>query len=74
MSDLTQIGRVLIVGGLVLAAAGALILLAGRVPFLGRLPGDLTFRRDPLTIYAHLVTSALLSILLTVVINLLWRR
>ena len=72
--DLTNLGRLLLIGGLALAALGVVLLLAGRVPFLGRLPGDFTFRRGPVTFYAPLATSILLSILLTVALNLFFRR
>ena len=77
MSDLGTIGRLLIGAGLILALIGGLILLAGRVPFLGwlgRLPGDIVVRRGPVTVYVPLITSILLSILLTVILNLFLRR
>jgi hypothetical protein len=75
---LENTGRLLIVVGLVVVAAGLLFLLAGRVPFLGRLPGDLHFERDGVQVYAPLATglllSVVLSVLLTVVVNVLNRR
>ena len=77
MSDLGTIGRFLIGAGLALAVIGGLILLAGRVPFLGwlgRLPGDIVVRRGPVTVYVPLLTSIILSILLTIVLNLFLRR
>ena len=77
MSDLGTIGRLLIGAGLILALIGGLILLAGRVPFLGwlgRLPGDIVVRRGPVTVYVPLITSVVLSILLTVLLNLFLRR
>ena len=63
-------GRLLVVVGLLLVAAGAL-LMAG-VP-LGRLPGDLVFRRGNATVYLPLATCVLASIVLTVVLALLRR-
>ena len=77
MSDVGTIGRFLIGAGLALAVIGGLILLAGRVPFLGwlgRLPGDIVVRRGPVTVYVPLLTSIILSILLTIVLNLFLRR
>ena len=71
-------GRLLVVLGLVVVAVGLLFMLAGRVPFLGRLPGDLHWERDGVQIYAPLATglliSVVLSVLLTVVGNVLNRR
>lgn len=72
--DTGTLGRILIVGGLVLAALGLLVMVIGRVPFLGRLPGDIVVRRGPVTIYAPLVTSLLLSVLLTIALSLFFRR
>lgn len=72
--DLGTVGRLLIVGGLVLAGLGLLVVLLDRVPFLGRLPGDIVIRRGPVTIYAPIVTSILLSILVTIAFSLFLRR
>ena len=72
--DLGTLGRLFIVGGLVLAGLGLLVVLLDRVPFLGRLPGDIVIRRGPVTVYAPIVTSILLSILLTIALSLFLRR
>jgi hypothetical protein len=63
-------GRVLIIVGLLIAAAGVLISLG--VP-LGRLPGDFTIRRGNFTFYLPLASSILASIVLTLVM-MLFRR
>jgi hypothetical protein len=76
-STMTDLGKVLIAGGLILLVAGAVVVLLGRsgVP-LGRLPGDFLYRGKNTTIYFPLATSLLLSVLLSVVLYLigLWRR
>jgi hypothetical protein len=64
-------GRLLIIIGVVIAAAGLLITLG--VP-LGRLPGDFTVRRDNFTFYFPLTTSIIASIVLTVLLMLLSRK
>jgi hypothetical protein len=64
-------GRLLIIVGLILAAAGLLITLG--VP-LGRLPGDFTVRRGNFTFYFPLATSILASILLTLIMMFFMRR
>jgi hypothetical protein len=69
-----QIGRMLVVLGVLVVLVGALLLLAGRIPWLGRLPGDFVLRRGPLTVYFPLVTSIIVSIVLTILLNLFWRR
>ncbi len=70
-NDMEGVARLLIGLGVILVLAGVAVLLLGRVPWLGRLPGDMTIRRDGLTIYVPLATcllvSALLSLLLYVV-------
>ena len=74
MSDLGGLGRLLILAGLGLAAVGVVLVFAGRVPFLGRLPGDIVIQRDRWTLYFPLATMLLLSLVLTLVLNLLARR
>jgi Protein of unknown function (DUF2905) len=71
---LNDLGRTLLVVGLVLAAAGGVLLLAGQVPWLGRLPGDISFERGNFRFYAPIATMLLLSLVLTIVLNLLARR
>lgn len=67
-----DIGRILIITGLVLALAGVVLTFAGRTP-IGRLPGDLVYKRGNFTFYFPLMTSLLLSILLTFVLWLFRR-
>ena len=69
-----SLARLLIVFGVVLALLGGLLLLAGKTPFLGRLPGDIIIRRENWSFYFPLTTSVLLSILLTLLFSLFGRR
>jgi membrane protein implicated in regulation of membrane protease activity len=71
MSDL---GRMLLVLGILLAAMGIILMLAGRVPWLGRLPGDIHVQRGNWSFYFPLGTSILLSVILTLVLWLIGRR
>lgn len=66
-------GRLLIVGALVLLVLGGLLLLLGRLG-LDRLPGDLVFRRGTLTVYFPIGLMILLSVVGTIVLNLILRR
>jgi Protein of unknown function (DUF2905) len=77
MSDLSGVGRFLLVTGLILAAIGLLLVVAPRLPGLdrlGRLPGDLMIERGSTTIFIPIVSSIVISIVLTIVLNLLLRR
>jgi len=65
------LGRLLIVFGLVIVLVGVVLLVADRIPGVGRLPGDLVFRRGPVTFYFPLATSIVLSVLITILLNLL---
>ena len=70
---LTDIGRVLLGLGAVLAVLGGLLVLAGRAG-LSRLPGDLSFGGDSVRVYIPLATCLVLSLIATIVLNLLARR
>lgn len=74
MTDLSQIGKIILAVGFALVVLGGVLLLAGRVPLLGRLPGDIIIRRGPATIYIPLATMLLLSLILTILLNILFRR
>ena len=69
-----SLARLLIVVGVVLALAGSLLLLAGKIPLLGRLPGDIVIRREHWSLYAPLTTCILVSVLLTLLLSLFSRR
>jgi DUF2905 family protein len=62
-----EIGRALVVFGVVL-------MLSGKIPFVGKLPGDIVVRKGNFTLYAPLMTGLILSIVLTLVLNLWARR
>lgn len=68
---LDQVGKWLVLMGVVLILLGGLLWLAGRVPFLGRLPGDIRIERGGLSCFFPLATALLLSLLLTLLLNLL---
>jgi hypothetical protein len=73
MNGQEELARGLIVGGLVLAALGALWLVLGRAG-LGRLPGDFTFEWENVKVYIPLATSIIVSLVLTILLNLFLRR
>jgi len=64
----TDIGKMLLVFGLVLAAIGLVLVLVGRTNLpIGRLPGDIVYRGKNTTFYFPLATSILLSVVLSVI-------
>jgi hypothetical protein len=69
-----DIGRLLIVIGAVLVLVGLVLTFAGRIPGLGRLPGDLHIQRGNWSFYFPLATSLLLSVVLSIVFWLIGRR
>ncbi|HBY92683.1 MAG: DUF2905 family protein [Ardenticatenaceae bacterium] len=73
MQPLSEIGRWLLLVGLILVLIGGLLLLLGRVPGLGRLPGDFVWERGNIKIFAPVGTMLLLSIILTILLNLIVR-
>ena len=73
MPEFSGMGRFLIFTGVLLVAMGLLLTLFGQFN-LGRLPGDIVWRRGNFTLFFPLATSLLLSLLLTIVLNLIARR
>lgn len=68
-----SLGRLLILLGATLIAVGGLMLLGERVG-LGRLWGDLVWKRKNVTVYFPIATSIVLSVVLTILLNLFLRR
>jgi hypothetical protein len=68
--ELRDLGRTLLILGLVLTAAGALLFFSGKLPFrLGRLPGDIVHRGEHSTFYFPITTAVVVSVALSF---LLW--
>ena len=70
---MSQLARWMIVSGLAVTAIGLLLLWGDRIG-LGRLPGDFVWKRKNTTVYFPVVTSLVVSVLLTVLLNLFLRR
>jgi hypothetical protein len=68
-----DIGKLLIVVGLGIVLLGAILLLAGKVPYLGRLPGNFTFSSGGVSCFFPLATMIILSLILTVIVNVIAR-
>ena len=72
-ADLTGLARTLILIGAVLGLCGAVLLLAPKVPWIGRLPGDILVTRDHVTFYFPLASCLVASLALSLVWWLLGR-
>ncbi|HET9455856.1 MAG TPA: DUF2905 domain-containing protein [Candidatus Limnocylindrales bacterium] len=73
MEGLEPLGRVLIVGGVVLALVGLVLVVSPNIPFLGRLPGDIRIENDNVRVFIPIGTMIVLSLLATLVLNLIGR-
>ena len=75
---MTDLGKILVGFGVVMLLLGVILLLAGslsgKVPWLGRLPGDIAIQRGGWSVYIPLGTSLLISIVLTLILALFGRR
>lgn len=70
---MTELGKTLIIFGGVLLVVGVLLTLSGKLPWLGRLPGDIVIQRDNFSFYFPLGTCLLLSVLLSILFAFLRR-
>ncbi len=62
-----QPGKLLIIAGLLLLAAGLFFTFGGKIPFLGKLPGDIRIERNNFSFYFPLTTCILISLLLSLI-------
>lgn len=74
MNEIQHLGKVFILIGVIIIAAGALLLLSGKLPWIGRLPGDILVQKKNFTFYFPLATGILVSIVLTLIFWLFGRR
>jgi len=74
MEPFGQFGRMLIFFGILLVVLGVILTLAPRIPFLGSLPGDIHFKGKNWSFHFPIVTSIVVSVVLTALVNLFFRR
>lgn len=74
MSEFSGIGKLLIVSGIVLVVVGLLVTVAGKIPYLGKLPGDISIQRKNFSFHFPVVTCLVISLILTVLLNLFFRK
>ena len=74
MFDFSNLGRFFIMVGLIIAGIGFALIFAGKIPWLGRLPGDFFFRGKNFSFYFPLTTGILISVILTLILWFINRR
>jgi len=68
-----SVGKFLILGGVFLAFLGLLLVFWQRIPFLGKLPGDIFLQKGSFQFFFPIVTCIIISIVLTIILNLVFR-
>jgi len=74
MNTFSSVGKLIILAGAILIVIGVVMVFFDKIPLLGKLPGDISIKRRNFTLYFPIVTSILLSIVLTVLLNLFGRK
>jgi hypothetical protein len=69
-----EIGKLLIIVGGFIVVVGLFLALGLRIPYLGKLPGDISINRGNVHFYFPIVTGLLLSLVLTLLLNVFFRR
>ena len=71
---MTEIGKLLIIVGGFVVVIGLFLTFGLRIPFLGKLPGDISIDRGNVHFYFPIATGLLLSVVLTLLLNLFFRN
>jgi len=67
-------GKLFITIGFLLVLVGIVIIFIGKIPYIGKLPGDIYIKKERFVFYFPLVTSIIISIILTIILNLFFRK
>jgi hypothetical protein len=70
MNELQPAGKYLIIAGILIVVIGILLAFWDKIPFLGKLPGDIVIKGKNFTFYFPIVTSIILSLLLSLILYL----
>ena len=74
MIEMSGFGKILIFFGIILVVAGILFIFAGKIPWFGKLPGDIYIKKENFVFYFPLATSILLSIALSIIMLFMGRK
>ncbi|HUL43261.1 MAG TPA: DUF2905 domain-containing protein [Bacteroidota bacterium] len=68
---ITSLGKVLVLLGIVITGIGFVMMFSDKIPFLGRLPGDISVKRENFQVYIPITTSILISVAASVILWLI---
>ncbi|MEN2995208.1 MAG: DUF2905 domain-containing protein [Thermodesulfovibrio sp.] len=71
---MNEIGKFLVIIGTITVVIGLILMFAGKIPLIGRLPGDIVIERKNFVFYFPLATSILLSIIISLILYLLSKK
>lgn len=74
MPGFDSLGKILMAAGILLLIIGAILSFGEKIFSLGRLPGDIFIEKENVKFYFPIVTSLVISVILTIVLNVLFRR
>ena len=69
-----DVGKTLIILGLGIFMLGVVLYFSPKIPFLGKLPGDILIKKDGFTFYAPITTSIIISIILSIIAHFFLRK
>ncbi|MFN3533063.1 MAG: DUF2905 domain-containing protein [Candidatus Brocadia sp.] len=74
MGELSAFGKILIGLGIIMIIIGGLFMLGGKIPFIGRLPGDIAIQKKNFSFYFPITTCIIISIIFSLIMWLLSRK
>lgn len=74
MGELGVFGKILVVFGIIMIVVGGLFMFGSKIPFIGRLPGDIIIQKKNFSFYFPITTSIIISIILSIIMWLLGRK
>lgn len=73
MNEVSFLGKILIFAGVILVLVGIVFVFSNKIPWIGKLPGDIYIHKKNLTLYFPITTSILISIVLSLIL-MLWAK
>jgi len=74
MGEFSQLGKFLIFLGIIIILFGLFLMFFSKIPYLGKLPGDIYIKKGNFSFYFPLATCIIISIFLTILLNLIFRK
>ena len=74
MGEFSQFGKLLIFLGIIIVLFGLFLIFFSKIPYLGKLPGDIYIKKGNFSFYFPLATCIIISIFLTILLNLIFRK